>query len=84
MLVFLQEQLASFAAQHGEYPRRKFVDILRKTWRKLSPAGRDAVAGLDFPEALAGIIAEATDGETQGSAGGEPAAALPAAQEETL
>jgi tRNAThr (cytosine32-N3)-methyltransferase len=84
VLVFLQEQLASFAAQHGEYPRRKFVDILRKTWRKLSPAGRDAVAGLDFPEALAGIIAEATEGETQGSAGGEPAAALPAAKEQTL
>jgi tRNAThr (cytosine32-N3)-methyltransferase len=37
-LVFLENEIADFAAQHADYPREKFVDILRKTWRKMSPA----------------------------------------------
>jgi len=36
-LVFLENEIAGFAVQHAEYPREKFVEIIRKTWRKMSP-----------------------------------------------
>jgi hypothetical protein len=29
-LVFLENEISGFAAQHADYPREKFVDILRK------------------------------------------------------
>ncbi|CEH15554.1 Predicted methyltransferase [Ceraceosorus bombacis] len=60
VLVFLEEQLAAFAQAHPDYTREKVIDILKKTWRKLSPVGKEAVSDLTFPDALAGIIAEAT------------------------
>ncbi|MES1167059.1 MAG: DUF4202 domain-containing protein, partial [Pseudomonadota bacterium] len=30
-LVFLENEISAFAAQHADYPREKFVDILKKT-----------------------------------------------------
>ena len=32
VLVFLENEIGAFAAQHAHYPREKFVDILKKTW----------------------------------------------------
>ncbi|MGE0383985.1 MAG: DUF4202 domain-containing protein [Gammaproteobacteria bacterium] len=58
-LVFLETELARFAAQHADYPREKFVDILRKTWRKMSPRGRDLALGLAFPKAIESLVREA-------------------------
>lgn len=60
VLVFLEREIQAFAAQHADYPRGKFVDILRKTWRKLSPAGRAAAAALELPPAIADLVREAT------------------------
>ena len=62
VLVFLENEIGAFAAQHAEYPREKFVDILRKTWRKLSPAAQQAALGLDLPPAIAGLVREALAG----------------------
>ena len=59
VLVFLENEIGAFAAQHAEYPREKFVDILKKTWRKLSPAAQQAALGLDLPPAIAGLVREA-------------------------
>lgn len=59
VLVFLENEIAGFAAQHGEYPREKFIDILRKTWRKLSPAGQQAALGLELPPAIADLVRDA-------------------------
>jgi Domain of unknown function (DUF4202) len=59
VLVFLENEIAAFAAQHAEYPREKFVDILRKTWRKMSPAAQQAALKLDLPPAIAGLVREA-------------------------
>ena len=59
VLVFLENEIAGFAAQHAEYPREKFVDILQKTWRKLSPAAQQAALGLDLPPAIAALVREA-------------------------
>jgi hypothetical protein len=58
-LVFLENEIAAFAAQHAEYPREKFIDILRKTWRKMSPAAQQAAQKLDLPPAIAGLVRDA-------------------------
>jgi len=59
VLVFLENEIESFAARHAEYPRDKFVEILRKTWRKLSPAAQDAARTLSLPPPVAGLVREA-------------------------
>lgn len=46
-LVFLAHYLADFALQHDD---DKLVDILRKTWVKMSVRGREAALGLDVGE----------------------------------
>lgn len=58
-LVFLENEIADFAAQHADYPREKFVDILRKTWKKMSPAAQAAALGLDLPPAIGALVHEA-------------------------
>ena len=62
VLVFLQSEIESFAAQHAEYPREKFVEILRKTWRKMSPRAQELASGVDLPPAIAALVREATKG----------------------
>ena len=58
-LVFLENEISDFAAQHAEYPREKFVDILRKTWRKMTPQAQQAALALDLPPTIAGLVREA-------------------------
>ena len=58
-LVFLENEISAFAAQHAEYPREKFVDIIRKTWRKMSPAAQQAALRLDLPAPIAALVHEA-------------------------
>ena len=58
-LVFLENEIADFAAQHADYPREKFVDILRKTWKKMSPAAQAAALGLALPPAIGALVHEA-------------------------
>lgn len=62
-LVFLENEIGAFAAQHAEYPREKFVDILRKTWRKMSPAARQAGLALELPDSIAGLVRDAVTGQ---------------------
>ena len=61
-LVFLENEIGAFAAQHADYPREKFVDILRKTWRKMSPAAQSAALALDLPPPLTALVREAIAG----------------------
>lgn len=61
-IVFLENEIGAFAAQHADYPREKFVDILRKTWRKMSPPAQQAALGLDLPPAIASLVREAVGG----------------------
>lgn len=58
-LVFLENEIGAFAAQHAEYPREKFVDILRKTWRKMSPRAQEFALGLELPAGIAALVREA-------------------------
>jgi tRNAThr (cytosine32-N3)-methyltransferase len=56
VLVFLENEISTFAAQHADYPREKFIDILKKTWRKLSPAAQQAATQLTLPPAIADLV----------------------------
>jgi tRNAThr (cytosine32-N3)-methyltransferase len=59
VLVFLESEIQAFAAQHADYPREKFVDILKKTWKKMSPRAQELAIGLSLPDAIAGLVREA-------------------------
>jgi tRNAThr (cytosine32-N3)-methyltransferase len=60
VLVFLESEISAFAAQHAEYPREKFIDILRKSWRKLSPHAQALAGTLTLPPDIAALVREAT------------------------
>lgn len=60
-LVFLQTQLVEVAAQLGE---DKTIDVLRKTARKMSPAGLDAAAQLELDPEAQRLLARALDPES--------------------
>jgi hypothetical protein len=55
-LVFLENEIADFAATHADYPEAKFIDILRKTWRKMSPAAQQAALALELPAPIAALV----------------------------
>ncbi len=55
-VVFLAHYFADFSAQHEE---QKIDDILRKTWRKMSPYGRQAALSLDLSEAASAHVSRA-------------------------
>lgn len=55
-LVFLENEIAAFAEQHADYTAEKFVDIIRKTWRKMSPAAQQSALGLNLPPAIATLV----------------------------
>ncbi len=55
-LVFLENYFADFARQHDE---RKVVEIIRKTWKKMSPHGRDAALALDLPARARSLVEQA-------------------------
>ncbi len=64
VLVFLQGEIASFVADHHDYPEEKFTNILQNTWKKLSPAGREAALSLPLPDDVARLIKAALTGGT--------------------
>ena len=57
-LVFLQYYFAPFAAKHSD---EKIVDIVRKTWRKMSPEGQEAALTLELSDAELALIRQALD-----------------------
>ena len=67
-LVFLEYYLDDFVRSHGEYDEAKFIDILHKTWRKMSQRGHDAALTLiKLPQHLVPTILKAVGGEAQQS-----------------
>ncbi len=58
-LVFLDSEIAHFAATHADYPRDKFIDIIRKTWRKMSPAAHTLAYTIPLPPTIADLVREA-------------------------
>lgn len=58
-LVFLEFYAAEFAGRHEE---AKVIDIVRKTWRKMSPKGHAAAAELALDAGVAAIVSKALAG----------------------
>lgn len=61
-LVFLENEIADFAAQHADYLREKFVDITRKTWKKMSADGQRLALTIQLPPEIAELVGEAVGG----------------------
>jgi len=61
-LVFLENEIEAFAAVHADYPREKFVDIIRKTWKKISPRGQELALTITLPPAIGALVTEAISG----------------------
>ena len=67
-LVFLQHYLADFVKGHPVYDEAKYVDILQKTFRKMSSRGRHAAATfITLPGELAAVVARAAVAAGAGS-----------------
>jgi hypothetical protein len=60
-LVFIEHYMTGFATSHPEYDEAKWIEIIKKTWQKMSPRAHDfALAGkIKLPEALVPLILKA-------------------------
>ncbi len=60
-LVFIEHYMLAFAEKHPEYDEHKWIDIIRKTWRKMSAQAHEfALSGaLKLPESLVPLIQKA-------------------------
>ncbi len=60
-LVFIEHYMLGFAAQHPEYDEEKWIQIIRKTWQKMSTRAHEfALSGkLVLPEVLLPLILKA-------------------------
>lgn len=60
-LVFIEHYLLEFASKHPEYKEEKWLDIIRKTWKKMSDrAHQFALSGcIKLPEPLVPLIQKA-------------------------
>lgn len=60
-LVFIEHYMLEFAEKHPEYDEEKWLDIIRKTWKKMSAAAQQfALEGnIRLPESLIPLIQKA-------------------------
>ena len=60
-LVFIEHYMLAFAGKHPEYDEEKWLDIIRKTWKKMSGRGQQfALSGaIRLPEPLLPLIQKA-------------------------
>jgi hypothetical protein len=60
-LVFIEHYLSGFAASKPDYDEAKWIDIIQKTWQKMSPAAHQfALSGaLRLPEPYVPLITRA-------------------------
>lgn len=63
-LVFIEHYLLGFATKRADYSEEKWLDIIRKTWKKMSDQGHAfAVSGrIKLPEPLVPLILKAVQG----------------------
>lgn len=60
-LVFIEHYMQAFADKHLEYDEAKWIDIIRKTWRKMSAQAHEfsLSGGIALPEPLIPLIQKA-------------------------
>jgi hypothetical protein len=63
-LVFIEYYMLGFAGQHADYSEEKWLEIIRKTWKKMSDSAHAfALSGkLKLPEPLVPLITKAVSG----------------------
>jgi hypothetical protein len=63
-LVFIEHYMLEFAEKHPEYSEEKWLDIIRKTWAKMSQEAQDyALSGaVTLPQPLVPLIQKALAG----------------------
>jgi hypothetical protein len=61
-LVFIEYYMTGFVSRHPEYDEAKWMQIIRKTWQKMSLHAREFVfsSKIHLPETLAPLILKAT------------------------
>lgn len=57
-LVFIEHYMADFAAKSG-YSEEKLIDIIQKTWKKMSDKGHEAALALPLADELKALIGKA-------------------------
>lgn len=64
-LVFLEHYLLEFVGKHPEYDEAKWIDIIQKTWNKMSDEAHEfALSGeVRLPESLLPLIRKAVSGD---------------------
>lgn len=58
-LVFFEYEVPGFASTHPDYTKDKYIDIIRKTWKKMSPKAREAALALPLSPDLKALVQEA-------------------------
>lgn len=60
-LVFIEHYMLEFANKHPEYDEEKWLDIIRKTWKKMSDQAHEFTlsGGITLPEPLVPLIKKA-------------------------
>ena len=63
-LVFIEHYMQAFADKHPEYSEEKWIDIIQKTWKKMTLEAHDfALSGsLKLPQALIPLIQKSVTG----------------------
>lgn len=63
-LVFIEYYMLGFAGQHAEYSEEKWLDIISKTWKKMSDDAHlfATNGGIKLPESLLPLILKAVAG----------------------
>jgi len=63
-LVFIEHYMLEFAGKHPEYDEAKWLDIVRKTWKKMSGRAHQFAlsGGIRLPEPLIPLIQKAVSG----------------------
>jgi protein-tyrosine-phosphatase len=61
-LTFIATELGDFASHHPDYTREKFIDIIRKTWRKMTPRGHQLALTIPLQEPLQQLVKAAIAG----------------------
>jgi len=63
-LVFIEYYMLGFASKKGDYDEAKWIDIIRKTWKKLSDRAQQFAlsGGIKLPDPLVPLIQKALAG----------------------
>ena len=65
-LVFMEHYMLEFVGKHPDYSEEKWIEIIQKTWHKMSDAAHEFVLAenVTLPESLVPLVHKAVAGDT--------------------